>query len=471
MSVRMFGGGSLATVGTPGTERLLVYDVKDYGAKGDGTTDDTAAITAAINALPSTGGVLYFPSGTYVTSGGFTLSTPCIVRGVGLCDFQQATTAAVSTTITCTSATASLFTVTATWARFELLALKNTAGSAPTAGAGITTAHPSYMGQKVDYESIWVGGFYINIDVQVGQGWVMHGCGLYAPVQYALKVRNTVNVDAGDWCISDSTFEANTYDSAAAIRIESSGGGKIVNSKVNMANDGKKFNHGVDLQPSSGVTSDFLVSNCSFENLRGNGINIVEAGGQYYEILLTGLQFAIIAGNDIVITATTINHIQQVVIGNIISRTGHQPIVLTKVNSVVISGIRADFYPIFSATNCTQVVDKTGPTGNQTTIAAGANAGTSPPTPTTSATSTDQRGTASWGTGTGSAAGAQAVLTFANNWSGTPTVTVSPLNSATAALNLYVSSVSASGFTISAAAAPTDGQGAATYSAAYHVIP
>jgi len=38
--------------------------VKDFGAVGDGTTDDTAAIQAAINSL-TTGGNVYIPTGTY----------------------------------------------------------------------------------------------------------------------------------------------------------------------------------------------------------------------------------------------------------------------------------------------------------------------------------------------------------------------------------------------------------------------
>lgn len=44
-------------------------NVKDYGAVGDGVTDDTAAIQAAMSYLTSnTGGILYFPKGQYVSS-------------------------------------------------------------------------------------------------------------------------------------------------------------------------------------------------------------------------------------------------------------------------------------------------------------------------------------------------------------------------------------------------------------------
>jgi hypothetical protein len=44
-----------------------VYDVKRYGATGDGTTDDTTSIEAASLALSAAGGGdLYFPPGTYI---------------------------------------------------------------------------------------------------------------------------------------------------------------------------------------------------------------------------------------------------------------------------------------------------------------------------------------------------------------------------------------------------------------------
>lgn len=54
----------------------LVINVQDHGAVGDGTTDDTSAIQAAISALPTGGGTLYFPAASsfYAISSGFTLS-------------------------------------------------------------------------------------------------------------------------------------------------------------------------------------------------------------------------------------------------------------------------------------------------------------------------------------------------------------------------------------------------------------
>jgi len=46
-----------------GTTRI---SVRDKGAYGDGLHDDTAAFQAAVNALPSTGGTVYVPAGTYL---------------------------------------------------------------------------------------------------------------------------------------------------------------------------------------------------------------------------------------------------------------------------------------------------------------------------------------------------------------------------------------------------------------------
>src|SRR5215510_3120468 len=43
-----------------------IVNVKDWGAKGDGVTNDSTAINAAISYLtPNGGGIVFFPPGTY----------------------------------------------------------------------------------------------------------------------------------------------------------------------------------------------------------------------------------------------------------------------------------------------------------------------------------------------------------------------------------------------------------------------
>ena len=85
---------------------LPVYNVKDYGAYGDGVHDDSAAGNACISAAAAVNGTAYFPAGTYylgsgplvpqagvwimgagktatvfTTSGSLTGSNACLIRG------------------------------------------------------------------------------------------------------------------------------------------------------------------------------------------------------------------------------------------------------------------------------------------------------------------------------------------------------------------------------------------------------
>ena len=60
------GSGAVAT--TVQAKLRESVSVLDFGAVGDGVTDDTAAIQAAIDSLSINGGTLYFPVGTYSVS-------------------------------------------------------------------------------------------------------------------------------------------------------------------------------------------------------------------------------------------------------------------------------------------------------------------------------------------------------------------------------------------------------------------
>lgn len=68
------------TKGIPWDKR---YNVKDFGARGDGNTDDTAAIQTALDsAFNEGGGVVFLPPGTYNTSS-LSIRSKTVLLGVG----------------------------------------------------------------------------------------------------------------------------------------------------------------------------------------------------------------------------------------------------------------------------------------------------------------------------------------------------------------------------------------------------
>lgn len=79
---------SEATFSTSGKTKQQVYNIRDYGAVGNGTTDDTIAVQAAIDACVNAtyGGTVFIPPGRYKITA--SLTTPSTnpkvsLRGVG----------------------------------------------------------------------------------------------------------------------------------------------------------------------------------------------------------------------------------------------------------------------------------------------------------------------------------------------------------------------------------------------------
>ena len=110
--------GSYITAGLPW------INVRDWGAKGDGATDDTASIQAAYNAAPGTGAVVVFPQGTYIISAAIVVPRSNIV------------TEGCNSEIRTTSATADHFQLAAGIDRLVFRDLSLWASVTKTGGAG-----------------------------------------------------------------------------------------------------------------------------------------------------------------------------------------------------------------------------------------------------------------------------------------------------------------------------------------------
>ena len=108
----------------------------------------------------------------------------------------------------------------------------------------------------------------------------------------------------------------------------------------------------------------------------------------------------------------------------------------------------------------------------QLAIAAGA--GTNPPSPVLVTGSNDCAGAITWGTGTTPNTQVQVSVTFATPWvipgGGAPHICVTAQNAATAALGIYASGASPTGFALGVQTAPAAGQTSGTYSFNYIVL-
>lgn len=277
-------------VSVPSMVGLVSVMEPRFGGVGDGVSDDTAAINAAIAALPAAGGILFFPAGTYKTSGGHTIAANCTVLGAGSGNVHDASTANISV-INCSTQNVFVFTVTADTVRFEKLAIKNTGAGSPTSGSAIKTLG-THVFQRVDYESVLFHGFYINVDVVTGSHWTMHACISNAARKYDVRINNTLNTDEGDFTIDANWFQTDTGGSAdAGIRIEGGGGGRISNNRINGAFTTAGYIYCIDLCIADGVNSEELViTGNSIDGFSKSGIRYTFQGftGQYRDVQITG---------------------------------------------------------------------------------------------------------------------------------------------------------------------------------------
>lgn len=197
------------TDGTHKTDTLEsisgVINVKEYGAKGDWVTDDTAAIQAAINAAPSgsgqglEGAIVHFPPGKYKVGSTLTLRAGIKIQGSG----RQTTQIEFSA-----GGSSNLFTVGADpdWFAVRDIGLNSTGNT-----TGWAISSPLGVNRSVIIENVEVSGFLkgfqINgaINIHIAQSR-LNGRGKDTAGGIGIELKTDTSGRGSNGAIIDSTL-------------------------------------------------------------------------------------------------------------------------------------------------------------------------------------------------------------------------------------------------------------------------
>lgn len=197
-----------------------VYYVENFGAVGDGATDSTAAIQAAIDQAP-TGSIIAFGVGDFKVSS-LTISKSLTIRGSGKWN---------STFLTCSSATLDMIVVTTTGA-VGVCDINLRASVTRTAGAFVKVS-PATSGnfdsycRRVVFSAPWVGINFLD-----ASDFTVDDCYFVSYLSSGILVANVATPDAGDSLVFNNTFDGSGGAvNNASINQFSSGGLRVVANK------------------------------------------------------------------------------------------------------------------------------------------------------------------------------------------------------------------------------------------------
>lgn len=486
----------------------LVYNVKDYGALGDDSTDDLAAINSAITACPE-GGIVFFPPGNYRVSAGVTLKRNRTYRGshAPRWQYRGGSLSVIKPHATLFSDSKILYIpdkeITSGASDNDGGRIENLAVLGQNMGTGVTGVLfeglvRDWVVRNVDSSNMsgdgWQTKGYLSTDTTTHYP---RGLNLYSCTAYSSH-----NIGFSFASLTDSTiFDAlATSSTSFGFLIDSPGETKYIGCR-------SVFNQSEGFHIQGGVTvGGVQFIGCSTDRNQGHGVKIVASGNQ--PIVFTNLLnrrdgknsnlgggnyagVAIIGTAGSTIAPVVINGLSQTVgIDDGAVSTGNDSpqygVWIEYAKHVAVSGTSwgvtaavndngnntsLDFSDLYRQNGLAsaRAVDMSL-IGTQLTAVALAAAGTGAPTPTFATTSDDNFGTINLGTGTGPASGSQATVTFNHAKSRTPTVIVSPANASTNARQVGVSTVSTSGFNITFGVAGTASQAVGTYQVSYHVL-
>ena len=247
-------------VNRPINEKLgEIVSVKDFGAKGDGTTDDTAAIQAAIDSVAPTppaspgdnpagvsGAAVFFPAGTYKVSSTIVVPSYVSLKGEGM--------ASSKITSSMTSGSIVSMGTLATPAFYCVISDLCINGSSQN-NTGLSIYCAFWTLYNVQVIRCANNGFYFyNSYGGFGYNIFAYYCATYAAGLAGIYLDGDIPGDGANECQFFGGVSAGCYD---GIRCQL--GNKIAFYGFQIAGN---YRNGITLVNATGVT----ISNCYFEN-------------------------------------------------------------------------------------------------------------------------------------------------------------------------------------------------------------
>jgi hypothetical protein len=256
-----------------------------YGAvEGGSASANRTALNSLIADLNTAGKGVFYVDGRYDVDAGLTAITAhANIFGDGAGDLQAQNAASA---LKLNATTGNLLTLAGDGTCVENIGFENPTSTAQTAGAAIRVT----QGDLNRYRNVSVRGFYDNINIEDGALWTMHDCYLVGARRYGLYIRHIDLPDGGDMVVDGCSIYAEDRNASAAVRLESGGGLKFANNKINTLFGTATFTYGLDatLTASTGVLT---VTGNSFENVTNSGVRGQNSGGTFQAVAITGNQF------------------------------------------------------------------------------------------------------------------------------------------------------------------------------------
>lgn len=264
-----------------------IPSVKDFGAVGDGTTDDTAAFQAAHDALPTNGGDVFVPPGTYKLSSAVTFSKPTCLYGAGV----------KSTTLKTSSATSDVLVFDCAYCTVENMGFDSSATR--TAGSYVRITINCIRSRVRDF--LMVGGFVGITAVCADTLWIENG-DIFdtATAGYGIRfIGDGVTAAGNDLYVSRVTMSGASNVATAGIQITNNGAINITDCDI--------IRHGSCLliNPGSGeVASAIYVMNSYLDSATNGAVIDPAAGGTVAQCHFIGCWMGAHSGHGIIIGST-----------------------------------------------------------------------------------------------------------------------------------------------------------------------